>query len=218
MIDPGARNPQSQRMAEFEAAPGPSTDDGPAFELASRGAAGDLAAVQALLRQLRPAISRVVIGVLGSQHPDLDDTVQQSLIAIAHALPSFRGECHPAGFGCRIAFRTACRARKRYKQDWVLRADFERRSVAPEPAATPSDVADAERRRRLLRELLADLPEEQAETLALRVVLGWSLEEVARATGAPMNTVRSRVRLAKEALRQRLAAAPELIDGMGARS
>ena len=33
--------------------------------------------------------------------------------------------------------------------------------------------------------------------IALRFVLGWSLEEVSRVTGAPVNTVRSRVRLAK---------------------
>ncbi|HEY3494469.1 MAG TPA: RNA polymerase sigma factor [Polyangiaceae bacterium] len=202
-------------MVQLDPAPGPAADEGPAFELAQRGAAGDPAATQALLRLLRPAISKVVVGVLGSQHPDLDDSIQQSLIALTHALPSFRGECHPAGFGCRIAFRTACRARKRWKQDQLLRADFERRSVPPEPAASPSEVADAERRRQLLRELLAELPEEQAETLALRVVMGWSLEEVARATGAPLNTVRSRVRLAKEALRQRLASEPDLGDDRG---
>ena len=68
---------------------------------------------------------------------------------------------------------------------------------------------------RLLRELLEDLPEEQAEALTLRVVMGWSLEEVARASGAPVNTVRSRVRLAKEALRARIEARPALAELKG---
>jgi RNA polymerase sigma-70 factor (ECF subfamily) len=63
-----------------------------------------------------------------------------------------------------------------------------------------------------LRDLLTDLPEEQADALALRVMLGWSLEDVAQATGAPLNTVRSRVRLAKEALRRRVDADPSLAD------
>jgi RNA polymerase sigma-70 factor (ECF subfamily) len=199
-------------MAELEPAPRTSADDTSAFELARRASSGDSGALHLLLKLLRPAISRVVVGVLGSGHNELDDTIQQSLIALAHALPGFRGECHPAGFGCRIAFRTACRARRRFKQDRVQRADFERRSVPPEPAETPGDIADAERRRRLLRDLLAELPEEQAETLALRVVMGWSLEAVAQATGAPLNTVRSRVRLAKEALRERLASEPDLSE------
>jgi RNA polymerase sigma-70 factor (ECF subfamily) len=35
---------------------------------------------------------------------------------------------------------------------------------------------------------------------------------VARASGAPVNTVRSRVRLAKEALRARIAAQPALSE------
>jgi RNA polymerase sigma-70 factor (ECF subfamily) len=72
--------------------------------------------------------------------------------------------------------------------------------------------AGGERRRAVLRRLLDDLADEQAEALALRVVLGWSLDEIAAATGAPVNTVRSRLRLAKEALRRRIADTPGLAD------
>lgn len=196
-------------MVSLERSQEPSLGERPAIELARRGAAGDHSATQSLLAMLWPSIARVVAGVLGSWHPDLDDTVQQSMIALAHALPSFRGDCHPAGFGCRIAFRTACRARRRWQHDRALRDELE---DIPESALaeSPGELAEAEQRRRILRELLASLPEEQAETLALRVVMGWSLEEVARATGAPLNTVRSRVRLAKEALRRRIEAMPEL--------
>jgi RNA polymerase sigma-70 factor (ECF subfamily) len=85
-------------------------------------------------------------------------------------------------------------------------------SPAEEQATSVNDDAVGSRRRELLRELLEDLPEEQAEALALRVVMGWSLEEVAQASGAPVNTVRSRVRLAKEALRQRIEALPGLAE------
>ena len=53
----------------------------------------------------------------------------------------------------------------------------------------------------LLRDVLAQIPPEQAETLSLRVVLGWSLAEVAETMGVPLNTVRSRLRLAKTAMR-----------------
>jgi DNA-directed RNA polymerase specialized sigma24 family protein len=74
-------------------------------------------------------------------------------------------------------------------------------------------TSDWEDQRQVMRDLLADLPGEQAEALALRVVLGWwSLEEVARAYGIPTNTVRSRVRLAKEAPRRRIEATPGLVE------
>jgi DNA-directed RNA polymerase specialized sigma24 family protein len=44
----------------------------------------------------------------------------------------------------------------------------------------------------------------------MRVVLGRSIEEIAQETDAPVNTVRSRLRLAKEALRLRIETDPSL--------
>jgi RNA polymerase sigma-70 factor (ECF subfamily) len=52
-----------------------------------------------------------------------------------------------------------------------------------------------------LRQLLSDLPELQAEVLALHTMLGYTVEETAQVTGAPVNTVRSRLRAALAALR-----------------
>lgn len=181
-------------------------------ELAGRAARGDLAAMQAFLRSLLPLVRRVVAGVLGSAHGDVDDVVQQTLIAVQHALPAFRGECHPSGYATRIALRVAFRARRRSKLDIFRREVLARLSTDDATGHPPSAEVEAERRRGLLRDLVEELPEEQAEVLALRVMLGWSFDEVARATGAPLNTVRSRVRLAKEALRRRIESAPELAD------
>jgi RNA polymerase sigma-70 factor (ECF subfamily) len=44
------------------------------------------------------------------------------------------------------------------------------------------------------------------------------MQEVADATGAPVNTVRSRLRLAKEALRRRIEEDPALIEVLGEES
>ena len=189
-----------------------SADEPAVFELARLAATGDLPATQALLGQLAPSISRIVAGVVGVRHSELDDVIQQSLIAVSQALRGFRGECHPAGYASRIALRVALRYRKRH------RLELSRQKLLGETLRDQVDAgsepAVSDRRRQLLRELLDDLPEEQAESLALRVMLGWSLEEVARASGVPVNTVRSRVRLAKEALRRRIEAGPDLRDAL----
>jgi len=182
----------------------------PAYELAARAAAGDLEATQSFLSFVWPSLCRVATGVLGAGHSDLDDAVQQSMIALMRALPAFRGECHPTGYACRIALRVALRVRRGHKRDLTRREQFSQLALAGGGHATEGEDGLSGRRRELLRELLQDLPEEQAEALALRVVLGWTLEEVSRATGAPINTVRSRVRLAKEALRRRIETAPQL--------
>jgi RNA polymerase sigma factor (sigma-70 family) len=186
-----------------------------ARELAMRAASGDLAATQEFLAYVWPTLTRVAAGVLGARHAELDDAVQQSMIALVRALPAFRGECHPAGYASRITLRVALRARRNVKRDLTRRETLEQLSSGDDSATTvdgPSDETLGARRRDLLRELLEDLPEEQAEALTLRVVMGWSLEEVARASGAPVNTVRSRVRLAKEALRARIEAQPALAE------
>ncbi len=194
---------------------GAGSDEEQAMRLARQAAAGDLPAAQLLLTLLWPSISRVVAGVMGASHPDVDDAIQQTLIAVVRALPAFRGECHPAGFACRIAARTASRARRRTRQAQVLRDDFARLADLDPDVESAGEVAEGERRRRIWRDLLDELPEEQAETLVMRVLMGWSLEEVATATGVPLNTVRSRVRLAKEALRRKLEAAPSLAEEVG---
>jgi RNA polymerase sigma-70 factor (ECF subfamily) len=180
--------------------------------LARLAGTGDPVATRRFLDRVWPTLSRVVNGVLGSSHPEVDDVIQQSLIAVLQALSAFRGECHPAGYASRIALHVALRARKNVAVRRNRSQTLAQISASDPDAYHPGDEVSAERRKRALRDLLGDLPEEQADALALRVMLGWSLEDVAQATGAPLNTVRSRVRLAKEALRRKIEADPVLAD------
>jgi RNA polymerase sigma-70 factor (ECF subfamily) len=59
---------------------------------------------------------------------------------------------------------------------------------------------------------LDELPEPQAEAFALNVILGYTIAEIAELSSAPVETVRSRLRLAKQALRARALAHPRLRD------
>ncbi len=92
--------------------PGPAARP-PLFDLVTAAVAGDLDATTQLIRHLTPAVSRAVRAALGPGHADVEDVVQLSLIALVRALPSFRGECHPAGFASRIAMNTAVSSRRR---------------------------------------------------------------------------------------------------------
>ena len=53
---------------------------------------------------------------------------------------------------------------------------------------------------------------EQAEAFAQRVLFGYSMQEIALQTGAPLDTVKSRLRLAKAALRARIKDDPTLLE------
>ena len=101
-------DPQAARSTPVSAVGLPSNEER-AQELAIRAAAGDLAATQEFLGYVWPTLLRVAAGVLGARHAELDDAVQQSMIALVRALPAFRGECHPAGYASRITLRVALR-------------------------------------------------------------------------------------------------------------
>jgi RNA polymerase sigma-70 factor, ECF subfamily len=55
-----------------------------------------------------------------------------------------------------------------------------------------------------LERALAELPEEQREVVVMRVWSGLTLEEIATAVGAPLNTIASRYRYALDKLREHL--------------
>ncbi|MGE0789781.1 MAG: RNA polymerase sigma factor [Sandaracinaceae bacterium] len=180
--------------------------DDPLAELARRAAGGDRGALRDLLREVGPPMTAVVRRMVPSA--DVEDAAQEALMAFIKALTAFRFESGVRHFACRVAVRSTTvfnRGRTR-----KLRADDLGRTAHElgAPTSTPLGSALAAQRRALLLEHSSELPPEQAEALNLRVVLGCTLEEVAEATGAPVNTVRSRLRLAKDALKKRLEADP----------
>lgn len=186
-----------------------------AKERARAAGQGDTTAMRELLHELAPRIERVVRAVLGRAHQDAEDVVQQAMLGFVQALPSFRCECEPIHFASRVAARTAIAAARRSRASRARHEDGV--DLDTFMSSSPAPLADAERGRRMaaLQDALSRIPVEQAETLALRIVLGWSLSEVAEATGVPLNTVRSRLRLAKNALRSVIDADPTAHEELG---
>jgi RNA polymerase sigma-70 factor (ECF subfamily) len=161
---------------------------------------------------------RVIRGVLGATHPDVEDTLQDAMVALHLALPGFRGECTTLHFACRIAVQTAMNARRRasYRTKHTPNREPEELAHLARDDRSPAELFAADRRRDGLRQLVSELPESQAEVLALHAVLGYTIEETAAVTAAPVNTVRSRLRNALAKLRVRLEAdlvLDELIRG-----
>jgi RNA polymerase sigma-70 factor (ECF subfamily) len=157
-----------------------------------------------LLESVGPAILKTARMMLGPSHPDLEDVVQESLLALVRALPSFRHECSVVHYAIRIAVRRASSARRQGRILGHSIDQAEQDGALVDLSLSPHEGVVAHRSRDAMRELLNELSEPQSEAIALRVLLGYSVEEVAQATAAPVNTVRSRLQLAKDALRRRI--------------
>jgi RNA polymerase sigma-70 factor (ECF subfamily) len=185
--------------------------------VAARAAAGAPDAQRTLLAEIGSPLLRTVRAVLGTGHPEVEDVLQDAMAAVHTALPGFRGECTTLHFACRIAVQTAMNARRRTR--------FRSRHVSATPdeelveiaggGPSPAELVAGARRREALRELLCELPDAQAEVLALHTVLGYTVEETAEAIGVPLNTVRSRLRTALTKLRERVQADVALLDAIG---
>jgi RNA polymerase sigma-70 factor (ECF subfamily) len=174
---------------------------------------GSRQALRPLLEAVTPTVLAIVRVTLGPSHPDVEDVAQDILFAFVKGLPAFRGESSVNQYARQIAVRRAADAlRTAHRRLRILKDPDEGDAAAGPSSALPDQDLARARARQLWRKLLAELPAAQSEALALRVVLGYSVEEIAAATGAGIETVRSRLRLAKKAVRDRIAHEPELAE------
>lgn len=197
-------------------AAGPDPVD-PLGSVAAAALGGDRQAERTLFAMLGPSLLRVVRGVLGATHPDVEDVLQESMAAVHQALPSFRGDARVAHFACRVAVQTALSARRRasYRARYTPSAPPDEVAELALDERSPVDARAAAERLAAFRELLEELSETQAEALVLHVVLGYSVEETAGAQRVPLNTARSRLRNALARLRERVQGDARLFAILG---
>ena len=180
-------------------------------ELARAVEAGDRAALRTFLSAIVPQLLRVARRVLGLRHPEVEDVAYEAAYAVVESLQRFRGEGTVLHFACRVGVLTAMNVRRRDAAQKRARV-----GQACDPDSLQSEAPDPEEQALLgalvpvVRQLLDELPEPLAEALALHNMLGYTVQEVADLSGAPLETVRSRLRLAKLALRRRVLGHPLL--------
>ena len=161
---------------------------------------GNRAAAQELCRELLPRVRNLVRYLLRGDSR-IDDVAQEALIAVLRGLATFRGEGRFESWVDRVVARTTFAAIRR------LRAETQpgERSAVDGDAEGGTDAAgEAYVQRRELAEALDRLPSDQRESLVLHFAVGMTVPEIAEAVAAPFETVRSRLRLGKAALREAL--------------
>jgi RNA polymerase sigma-70 factor (ECF subfamily) len=166
--------------------------------LAERAAAGDAAAMDDLLRQIRPKVLRICKSVLPFS-ADAEDACQEAMLNVATKIGTFSGRSSFSTWVHTVAAnsaRTTYRKLKRSAQaahnpEQMERPDPRTTSVI---AGTRLDLLEA------LETLEKDRPQ-MVTPLVLRDVYGLSYEEIAAAVDAPLGTVKSRIHDAREVVR-----------------
>jgi RNA polymerase sigma-70 factor (ECF subfamily) len=197
-------------------APAPIAESDPLPSLVTGAVSGDANATRTLLVTMGRQVRGACRAILGSGHPDLEDTIQECFVGLIRALPAYRFEGAFPHYALRIAVRTALGARRRAQATRAREApEAAPGDEAPAPSSTPSEQVLTAERRELLRGLLDELPEVQAQSLVMRILFDLSIEEIATASGVSVNTVKTRLRLGKDSLRRRITGDSKLATALG---
>lgn len=141
---------------------------------------------------------------LGVPKADLPDGVQEVFLIAYRKLPEFEGRSKPSTWVVGIAFRVAS---DRRRMAHVRREVGDVDALLGQGDERPGPEALAERREgaQIVDQLLASLRPEQREVFVMFELEGLSGKEIAAIVGAPLKTVFSRLRLAREAFAQAVA-------------
>ena len=165
--------------------------------LVLRSQIGDEAAFQELLALYGPQVLRFTRKMIESPETAAD-VIQEIWVAIFRGLPGLRDVAKFRPWAFRIA------------RDRIYR-QYRRRKISVQPLGEDElerlpEVGEASVALEAgeLQQSLDLIPPEQREVLVLRFFEEMSYEEIARATGCTLGTVRSRIHYAKRALRNAL--------------
>jgi RNA polymerase sigma-70 factor (ECF subfamily) len=153
--------------------------------------------MEAQLMELLPRV-RNLVRYLVRGDTDVEDISQEALIALLHGLPTYRGDGLLRSWADRVVARTAFAWVKRKRSSRAPRINTPAELGAVASEDTPLDEY---LHRQHVVMLLERLPIEQRDALVLHHVLEMSVPEVAMKLGVPLETVRSRLRLGRAALR-----------------
>jgi RNA polymerase sigma-70 factor (ECF subfamily) len=167
-------------------------------DLVSRLKRGDVDAAEEFFDRYAARIRRFIAQSLGAEKSEADDLLQDTFIALAEALPFFRGDSSLFTFACAIAHRKVLSfVRTNARRARLMRAAA---IAEPEPRRDMSAHRD-------FNCALQQLPSEYREALVLKYVEEISVAEIARVLDLSEHAVESRLARARKLLRKRLGEA-----------
>jgi RNA polymerase sigma-70 factor, ECF subfamily len=159
--------------------------------LADLAQCGQAAAIDSLLRQIRPMVVRYCrarMNRISGHYHAADDVAQEVCIAVISALPRYREMGRPfASFVFGIASHKVADAQRAAARLAIPTEDV---PDGPDDRPGPEEIAVACLEAERVRALLAQLPAQQHRLLVLRVLAGLSAEETGEVLGMSPGAVR----------------------------
>jgi RNA polymerase sigma-70 factor (ECF subfamily) len=202
--------PALERKAAHPSARGAPTPTPIMDALIRRAQAGDASALEALLKQNAPDVTRIAHRLLGPS-ADLEDVVQEALFQVARSLPRFEQRSKLSTWLYRVVANVV-RMHVRHKAarpalELTEPSQIDQRVAA---SATPEQHAQQNDDVRALYRSLDALSDKKRSVIVLHDLEGLPAQEIAEVLEIPLLTVRTRLFYARKELYAALAAEPEL--------
>ena len=159
-----------------------------------QNATSDTAAAIASLLSPHEAALRFLCRELLGNHDDAEDALQETFLRAIRGLPKFRHDAQLKTWLTRIAIRVCLEQRRRPQLEHAL------------PAPTPTLSPETQTVNRLwLQSALSELSPRRRAIFLLKEVEGWSLAEIAKATGTNTPLVKVELYRARKTLQSWVA-------------
>lgn len=172
---------------------------------------GDAYAFETLMQKHESRMFAVALRMCANRE-DAQDCLQDAMLRIYKAMPSFKGQSSFSTWAYRITMNTCLDdlRRKKVRKATSLDAMLDLGWSPVDPGDTPEKHADNAEMRRELSKAIQQLPEDMRAAIVLRDIQGFSYDEIAQMLDANVGTIKSRISRGRERLRDILSGQAEL--------
>jgi RNA polymerase sigma-70 factor (ECF subfamily) len=163
---------------------------------------GDNAAFEILYRRYRARLHRFVARMLGGA--EADEVFQDVWLALIRGRGRYRPSARFVTFLFTIAHHRSTDSLRKKGKGLILDTVEEGMADVPDGHSGPFDDIHNAQLAKALGDAIARLPLPQREAFLLKAEGDLSLDEIAQASGAPRETIKSRLRYAQKSLRRSL--------------
>ena len=167
------------------------------IEMAARG---DTTAFEEIYKQCSSTVYTIALGVTRNRQ-DAEEATQDVFVKVFHGLKNFRFSSSFNTWLYRIAINTAINIYRKHARHGAALLQYDElkdtRKVVPDTQEEEADRGDVAAR---VAALLDNISPEHRSCIVLREIEGLNYKEMAGVLSIPLNTVRSRLKRAREAI------------------
>ncbi|HVE12355.1 MAG TPA: sigma-70 family RNA polymerase sigma factor [Elusimicrobiota bacterium] len=187
----------------------PETPESDDLALVARARGGDADAFADLVRRHHARVHGMCASLVNNP-ADVEDAVQEVFLKVFRSLDRFQGEARFSTWLYRVVMNHCLDLRRRAAHrraeslETLLEEGDEPLLRLLEAPESRRDAAEEAEEREVAAAMLAALPEEYREVLALRETQGLSYEDIAKTMECSVDSVKARLRRARAGLREKL--------------